>query len=229
MFKQILTKLIKSRKRNFTLDSNIKQYDAFIILKGFIYLYGLTVLLHRINPARKCLFGRGVIINHRNKLDLGKSIKLGDGVLLDCLGQSGIKLGDAVSIGAFSRLIVSADYSNLGTGIIIEGGVGIGEFSRIGGSGGVEIGKDTIIGQYFSCHPENHIFSDTDKPIKQQGTIRKPIIIGEGCWIGSKVSILAGSIVGDNSVIAAGAVVNGEFPPYSVIGGVPAKIIKEIK
>ena len=228
MFKSILNKLIQSRNSAFVLDKDISNSDAFIILVELIIGFSRSFLFLRINPSKRCICGSSVKLKHRRLLTLGSSIRLGSNVVLDSLGKNGIKIGNAVSIGDYTKLVVSSDYSNFGDGITIGKAVGIGEFSRIGGSGGVFIGKNTIIGQYFSCHPENHIFNDRDKPIKYQGTTRAPIFIGENCWIGAKVTILAGSKIGHNSVIAAGAVVSGEFPSYSVIGGVPAKIIREV-
>jgi acetyltransferase-like isoleucine patch superfamily enzyme len=89
----------------------------------------------------------------------------------------------------------------------------------------LSIGDDCIIGQYFSCHPENHYFSDVDQLIRHQGVHRKGIEIGKNCWIGSKVTILDGVTIGDGCVVAAGAVVHQSFPSNVVIGGVPAKVL----
>ena len=63
---------------------------------------------------------------------------------------------------------------------------------------------------------------------RQQGITRKGIKIGSNCWIGSKVTVLDGVTVGNGCVIAAGAVLTKSFPDHVVIGGVPAKILKEI-
>ena len=60
-----------------------------------------------------------------------------------------------------------------------------------------------------------------------QGVNRKGIKIGRDCWIGAKATILDGADIGDGCIVAAGAVVRGKIPPYSIIGGVPAKFIKE--
>ena len=68
---------------------------------------------------------------------------------------------------------------------------------------------------YDNCF-ERHIRFHTPWRIK----------IGNDCWIGAKVTILDGTVIGDHSIVAAGAVVTGKFPPYSIMGGVPAKIIK---
>jgi acetyltransferase-like isoleucine patch superfamily enzyme len=114
----------------------------------------------------------------------------------------------------------------VGSHIAIGNNVGIGEFAYLGGAGGLDIGDDCIVGQYFSCHPENHCFNDPTQLIRLQGTTRQGIRIGRNCWIGSKVTILDGVTIGENCVIAAGAVVTKNMPPNSVIGGVPARVIK---
>jgi acetyltransferase-like isoleucine patch superfamily enzyme len=67
---------------------------------------------------------------------------------------------------------------------------------------------------------------DLNLAIRLQGVSRKGIKIGKNCWIGSKVTILDGVEIGDSCIVAAGAVVNKSFPSNSVIGGVPAKILK---
>jgi len=170
--------------------------------------------------------GRGVVVRCASRIKVGKGVRLGDFVVLDGLSAQGIVLQDGVKIGEFGRLICSGSLKNLGHGITVGQRVGIGEFCRIGGSGGVSIGDDTIIGQYLSVHPENHEFADKQRLIREQGTVRAPVIVGANCWIGAKVTLLAGSEIGHSSVVAAGSVVNAKFPPYSVIGGVPARLLK---
>ncbi|MBB1391324.1 acyltransferase [Shewanella sp. SG44-6] len=229
MFKKILERLMSRRGKLNLLDSRVLEFDAFFILNNLILSGFRSVFFHFQNPMKLNVIGKGVSIICKRKLVLGDKCIIGNHVSISCLGDIGVVIGSSVSIGDFSKFVVSSDITNLGAFIRIDDGVGIGEFARIGGSGGVTISKNTIIGQYFSCHPENHIFSDPIKPIKEQGTIRAPIFIDENCWIGAKVTILAGSKIGRHSVVAAGSVVSGEFPPYSVIGGIPAKVIKEIK
>jgi acetyltransferase-like isoleucine patch superfamily enzyme len=63
-------------------------------------------------------------------------------------------------------------------------------------------------------------------PIRHQGVSRKGIKIGKNCWIGSKVTVLDGVTIGTGSIIAAGSVVTKSFPENSIIGGVPAKLLK---
>ena len=104
----------------------------------------------------------------------------------------------------------------------------VGDFTHFGATGGLEIGNDVIMGSYVSFHSENHNFSDPNRLIREQGVNSKGIKLGNNIWVGAKVTFLDGCEVGDNSIVAAGAVVNGVFPSNSLIGGVPAKIIKQI-
>lgn len=204
----------------FGVDFSFEVASYFMcLLRGrFCRVYGLR---------NNCAFiGRGVRLNFPSKIVIGRYSKVGDYSILSGLGKSGLSIGDRSSIGAFSRIVVSTSYSAPGEFIRIGDNVGIGEYSSIGGSGGVEIGNDTIIAQYFSAHPENHDFRDVDRPIRLQGTTRQPIKIGQGCWIGSKVTVLAGVTIGDGVVVGAGSVVTKNIPSGAIAVGNPAKVVK---
>jgi acetyltransferase-like isoleucine patch superfamily enzyme len=158
----------------------------------------------------------------------GGLVRIEEFCRIDCASKGGIYLGRNFKLGAHSRLIASGTVSDLGIGIRIGDNVGIGEFAYIGGSGGVTIGSDTIVGQYFSVHPENHNFKDRNQLIREQGVTRSGIKIGDDCWIGAKVTMTDGAKVGRHCVIAAGSVVTESFPDYSLVGGVPARLIRTI-
>jgi len=172
-------------------------------------------------------FGKGIKLLNTKKISFGKWTQIGDFVKISALGKEGVYLGNNFSIGDFSRIIVATSFHNIGNFIKIGNNVGIGEFAYLGGAGGLTIGNNVIVGQYFSCHPENHNFDDLHQLIRLQGTSRKGIEIGDNCWIGSKVTILDGVQIGEGSIVAAGSVVNKSYPPNSIIGGVPAKLLKE--
>ncbi|MDE6709634.1 MAG: sugar O-acetyltransferase [Oscillospiraceae bacterium] len=91
--------------------------------------------------------------------------------------------------------------------------------------GGITIGDGVLIGHQAVLATLNH---DLD-PNNRQSMIPKPIVIGNNVWIGSHATILGGVTIGDNAVIAAGAVVTKDVPENTVAGGVPAKIIKKIE
>ena len=87
-----------------------------------------------------------------------------------------------------------------------------------------------MIGPELMCYTTNHQTMRTDIPMIKQGFAReRPIIIGNDVWIGSRVIILGGVRIGDGAIIGAGSVVTHDVPPYVVVGGNPARIIKSMK
>ena len=221
--KKLLPSLIaRILRRPVTLDPNV---PASVILQRVMSTF-CGLLRGLIFVRRRIVLGRGVRIRNRGKLELGGGLtRVEECCVLDCTSREGITLGRNFKLGAYSRMIASGTLADLGKGIIVGDNVGIGEFAYIGGAGGVVIGADCIVGQYFSVHPENHVFSDLERPIREQGVKRRGIEIGEGCWIGAKVTLIDGVVIGRNSVIGAGSVVTKNFPDNSVIGGVPAKLL----
>ncbi|WP_219942027.1 acyltransferase [Iamia sp. SCSIO 61187] len=90
----------------------------------------------------------------------------------------------------------------------------------------IEIDDDVWFGQDVFITDANHGFDDLDIPIGQQLGPHQPVRIGSGSWIGHGAVILPGSQIGRHVIVAAGSVVRGEVPDYSVVGGVPAKVIR---
>jgi acetyltransferase-like isoleucine patch superfamily enzyme len=73
---------------------------------------------------------------------------------------------------------------------------------------------------------QNHSYVDPDQPIGTQIPVEAAVRIGSGSWLGANVVILPGTVLGDHVVVAAGAVVRGEFPDHCVVAGVPARIVR---
>lgn len=94
-------------------------------------------------------------------------------------------------------------------------------------SGGVKIGNDVSIAHSTTIMSEEHIYKDLNINIKDQGCEYKHTLIGNNVWVGSGSRILAGCNVQSGSIIAAGAVVKEIVKKNTIVGGVPAKIIKE--
>ena len=224
--KALLENIIRRRNPDFRFDPHL---STSIILelafeKAVDLLRGMRTLLWG-RGSNWLMLGPGVRFFAQSKITWGRMVRIGAGTRLSGLGTKGLQIGDHVAIGEGSRLIVSTTFDQLGSHIRIGNRVGIGEFAYLGGAGGLEIGDDCIIGQYLSCHPENHHYTDTDRLIRLQGTSRKGIKIGPNCWLGAKVTILDGVEIGEGCVIAAGAVVTRSMPAGSIIGGVPARIL----
>ncbi|WP_454193273.1 DapH/DapD/GlmU-related protein [Paenibacillus sp. Marseille-Q7038] len=90
--------------------------------------------------------------------------------------------------------------------------------------GGIRIGDGSLIGMNVTIATLNHGLSIETRNV----TYSSPVVIGENVWIGSSATILPGVTVGDNAVVAAGAVVTKDVPANTVVAGVPAKAIKKI-
>jgi acetyltransferase-like isoleucine patch superfamily enzyme len=226
--KKLIVRIIKKRNPHFQFDPRVSDYLLWCMAwqKMRMYVWGLRVLLKGKMPEN-LLLGSRVRFEYSRKIILGKWVRIEHDSRLSALGTEGITIGNNSGIGAFSSVIVSTSFQNIGSFIRIGSNVGIGEFASLGGAGGLEIGDDCIIGQYFSCHPENHNHQNPEQPIRLQGVTREGIRIGKNCWIGSKVTILDGVHVGDGCVIAAGAVVTKSFPANSILAGVPARILRD--
>ncbi len=107
--------------------------------------------------------------------------------------------------------------------------VGINEYTWLGGDGGIDIGDFVRIAPHVSIVSFNHAFADRNTPIKLQPSIYKKVVIEDDVWIGTHAVILAGIRVGKGAVIGAGSVVTKDVPPYTIVAGVPARVIKERK
>jgi acetyltransferase-like isoleucine patch superfamily enzyme len=89
----------------------------------------------------------------------------------------------------------------------------------------IEIGDDCLIGPGAVLHNGDHRFDLVDLPIRRQGFSSAPIVLEDDVWIGANAVVLSGVRVGRGSVVAGGSVVTRDVPPYTVVGGVPAKPI----
>lgn len=179
-------------------------------------------------PARgtRPFIGRGVRLRSKRRLVLGRGVTIADGCLVDATSVDGVRLGNGVSLGRNTRIECTGSIATMGRGLTVGDGAGLGADSFYGCAGGIRIGAGTIVGNVVSFHSENHVFTDRSVPIRDQGVTHEGIEVGEGCWIGSRVTVLDGAHIGDGCVIAAGAVVTaGEYEPYGVYGGVPARLL----
>ena len=93
---------------------------------------------------------------------------------------------------------------------------------------GVHIGNRVYTSPLCQIITVNHIFDDPTRPFIEQGLTAEGVVIEDDVWIGSGAVILDGVRIGQGAVVAAGAVVNKNVPPHTVVGGVPARVLKEI-
>lgn len=195
------------------------------------YLRGLLFRLFRRVRGQHFFISSGVkLIGPGDKLSVGKLSKIERDCIIQTFSIKGIVLGSKVTIGEGCMIRPSSYYGGeLGEGLSVGNGSAIGVNSYIGCSGFISIGNDVIIGPKLTAIAENHNFSDIDINIKDQGVTRDNIIIEDDVWIGCNVTILSGVTVGSHSIIAAGSVVTKDIEPYSIVAGIPGRIIKSRK
>jgi acetyltransferase-like isoleucine patch superfamily enzyme len=163
------------------------------------------ILMIALNTAKyryllRCI-GKGTVVGVRTEIVNSANVKIGR----DCLLQ------DAV-------------YIRAGTdGKITMGDrAAINSFARLFGHGTIEIGEDAQIGPGCLITTTDHnIYENLEASFKK-------VTIGRRAWIGANVTVLPGITIGDHAVVGAGSVVTRDVPPYAVVVGVPARVIREI-
>lgn len=137
-------------------------------------------------------------------------------------GTKKTTIGNKVRIYPHSRIETHGDTGH----ITIEDNCSIGQNFHIISSGGITIEKNTLISFDVMITDTDHDYHEINIPVPEQNLIIKKTHIGSNCFIGSSAKIQAGTILGKQCVVGANAVVRGTFPDYSVIVGIPAKIVK---
>ena len=97
------------------------------------------------------------------------------------------------------------------------------------GQGGIHVGDNVLFGPRVQVLAVDHVFTDTTKPIMQQGITARGIRIEDNCWIGAGAIVLDGVTIGRGACIGAGAVVTASVPAHSLAVGVPARVIRDLQ
>ena len=132
------------------------------------------------------------------RLTIGRWCWIGKGNAIRC-HEGNLRIGDKVVFGAKNTINCYLD---------------------------IEIGSDCIFADWIYVCDFDHKYDDLNIPIKKQGIVKSPVKIGRDCWIGEKSTVLRGVTIGEGSVVASHALVNRDVPPRSIVGGVPAKVLK---
>lgn len=130
-----------------------------------------------------------------------------------------IVVGERCSMDTLSRLFAANDAT-----LTVGEHVGIGPYNIINAFDDCTIGRNTMLSPYVNINCADHGLELGEPMCVQFGTYG-PVVIGEDCWIGSHVVITKGVTIGDGAVVAAGAVVTRDVPPYGIAAGVPAQVI----
>lgn len=153
------------------------------------------------------------------RIKLGQGCKIHSAASIDATRGEGVALGNKVILNRYAYL-----QGGLG-GVRLGDRVEVNNFTIINGTGGVDIGDDTLIGPGVRIISYQHQTA-RGTPIRCQPVTPGRISIGRDCWIGANAVILAGVTIGDGAIVAAGAVVREDIPAYAVVAGVPARLKK---
>ena len=169
----------------------------------------IALLLYR------CIFSH-LPVSH-NKLMGGVSSKLrrwASSYLFEYCGKN-VNIEKGAQFGSGSKIRIG-DNSGIGVNCVIPNGS--------------HIGSNVMMGPNCFIHHRNHRFDRMDIPMIEQGySPSEPITIEDDVWIGQNVTIMVGRHISKGTIVAANSVVTKDFPEYSIIGGNPAKLIRNRK
>jgi len=173
--------------------------------------------------GRGVVFGRNITMRHPHKIHLGDGVVVDDNVMLDAKGSDnkGIFVGDGTFIGRNS--IISCK----------DGDITIGKQTNIGfnceifSAGSVTLGDKIFLAAYCYLVGGTHKYDRTDIPIMDQERSAIGISVADNCWLGAGVVIDDGVTIARDAIVGAGAVVNKDVDEYAIVGGVPARLLKD--
>jgi acetyltransferase-like isoleucine patch superfamily enzyme len=191
-----------------------------IAVRGLAY----RAILRMGGPAA---IERGVRLRFASNITLEHGAYLDQGVYLHACDH-GIRIGRNTLVMHGSVLHVYNFRKLPHAGISIGDDSLIGEYNVIRGQGGVTIGNRVYTSPMVQLIAVNHVFDDRSRPFVEQGITARGIVIEDDVWIGSGAVVTDGTTIGKGAVVAAGSVVTRSVPPYTVVGGVPARVLREV-
>ena len=175
----------------------------------------LVDLLHYIHWSRKFhAFGWGSHIVSPDLLHKTEAVSIGRGV----------------KIGKGARIEAVGTWDRKEPKIVIGDGTSIQNYFHCGAATSVRIGKDVLIAGRVYISDHDHVYDDVQlPPARTRSLTIAPVVIGDGTWLGEGCVILKGVTIGERAVVGANAVVPRDVPPFTVVAGVPARPIQDVK
>ena len=173
--------------------------------------------------GRNVVFGQNVVLRHPHKIHIGDNVIIDDNCLIDAKGESntGIRIASGVFIGRNTILSCKNGDIDLGEGANVGFNCEIFSASR------VRIGRNVLVAAYCYLIGGDHDFSDTSRPVLEQGRKSSGITVGDGSWLGAGSKVLDGVEIGAHAVVGAGAVVRDSIPERATAVGVPARVVNQ--
>lgn len=151
------------------------------------------------------------------------------------IGAKNVHIGNHCSINVNAQLTAFSNFNgyNYSPRIEIGNNVNLGDSIHITSINSITICDGVLTGRRVTITDHSHGNIELEEmeaaPNKRKLVSKGPVIIGKNVWIGDKATILAGVTIGEGCIVGANSVVTKSFPPYSVIAGIPAKIVKSVK
>jgi acetyltransferase-like isoleucine patch superfamily enzyme len=191
---------------------------------------GIRAMLYRalLNMDGMAAIENNVRLRFADHIHLGSGVYIDQGAYLHAC-PAGIAIGDNSFVMHGSVLHVY-NFRELPHAFIrIGSDCLIGELNVLRGQGGITIGNRVYTGPLVQILAVNHVFDNPNQPMIEQGITAEGIHIEDDVWLGAGSIITDGVRIGRGAVVAAGAVVTQDVPPHTVVGGVPARILKKIE
>ncbi len=179
--------------------------------------------LARRVPTNSFLHARATIVGHN--VAIGEDTHIAELVSIQA-GPSG-RPAEFVQIGDHSKIRRGAQIHAMGGSVTIGAHCSVNPLCVLYGTGGLAIGDYVRIAAHTVIVPSMHKFDRLDLPIHEQGSTADGIVIEDDVWIGAGVCVLDGVRIGTGAVVAAGAVVVKDVPPRTIVGGVPARVLRQ--
>jgi acetyltransferase-like isoleucine patch superfamily enzyme len=190
---------------------------------------GLRALAYRaiLRMEGSAAIERGVRLRFASQIRLGRGAYLDEGVYIHACPQ-GVSVG-AGSLVMHGAILHTYNFRDLPHAFIHIGRDSlIGEYNVIRGQGGVTLGDRVYTSPMVQIMAVNHVFDDPERSFVVQGLTTEGIVIEDDVWIGSGAVITDGVRIGQGAVVAAGAVVIHDVPAHTLVGGVPARVLRQI-
>lgn len=171
-------------------------------------LWSLRALLLRRAADVTC--GARVRVDGRFYYPAGLRLKLGDGARI----KRDVRVGWEPAHAPNAELSIGP-----GTEVLSE--------SRLDCTGGIQVGERTHIGRRAAIYTHRHLLDRRDTPALDAPIETAPVTIGDDVMLYSDVVVLPGVTIGDGAVVAVRAVVSDDVPPFAIVGGMPARVIRE--
>lgn len=212
----------------YVLEGTVQTLAGWIPGPAGIALRAILYPLLLARGSSRPFVESGVELLYMDRISVSKGVYIDSGVRLHA-SEAEIEIGKGSRIMRNAYVCSYVSQARRGEGIRIgsKTWVGIGAVLS-SGQGGLTIGDNVLIGPNAVLVTGNHDYSDIARSATEQAYTGSPIVVSDNVWIGAGATILGGVRIGERAVVAAGAVVTKDVPPYTVVGGVPARAMKTI-